>query len=365
MHSEMSASGSKVEQPEDAGLVHVDDNDLPGITRRRSGRGFSYHGPDGKRVADSRTLARIKRLAIPPAYHDVWICPLPNGHIQATGRDHRGRKQYKYHPIWVELSSGNKFSRMLRFGRALPKTRARIDRDLRKPGVPFDKVCATVVWLLENSLIRVGNEEYARANRSYGLTTMRVRHVSLGSNRIEFKFAGKRGIMHLVKLSDRRMARILRQISELPGQKLFHYLDEDGNVKEISSGDVNDYIRAISGSEFTAKDFRTWAATVQTTLDLCKRSGLEGALAAKGAVREAITNVARLLGNTPSICRKSYVHPAVVDAYLSGELKEVSRQPRATLANAEKIVLSLLGEERSDSRRQKSRSVRRAMSNAA
>lgn len=337
----MTAPDSIVEQAEQSGLMHVSDTELPGITRGRQGAGFAYFDPTGDRVTDKAVLRRIKSLAIPPAYKDVWICPFENGHLQASGRDARGRKQYRYHSLWIELSRGNKFGRMLEFGKALPKIRARVDRDLRKRGVPLEKVCATILWLLERSLIRIGNEEYAKSNRSYGLTTLRDRHVSIGSQRMEFKFVGKRGIKHLVSVSDRRMARILGQISDLPGQKLFHYVDESGEVRAVDSSDVNGYLREISGKDFTAKDFRTWAATVLAFTDLSTRQGLSGTRAAKSAVREAISSVAKTLGNTPAIARKSYVHPAVLEAYLDGTPE---RHPLGKPGSnrAERAVLALL-----------------------
>ena len=327
-----------VEQALESGLTYVSHSDLPGITRKRAGSGFVYLAPDGTRIADKATLSRIRKLAIPPAYTDVWICTLENGHIQATGRDARGRKQYRYHDLWTQLSKENKFGRMLEFGRALPNIRKRVDVDLRRHGVPKEKACASVVWLLENSLIRVGNEEYARENKSYGLTTMRSRHATIGQSHIEFKFRGKRGIEHLVRVSDRRIARILRQISELPGQELFCYLDDSGQVRTIGSADINAYLRETTGSDFTAKDFRTWAATALALDDLCNAASLAGTRAAQKAVRDTLARVARQLGNTPAICRKSYVHPGIVQAYLEGKLLEVAGSRR----NIEKCLTRFL-----------------------
>ncbi len=250
-----------VESAQAAGLRYVSDTQ-PGIRRKRAGKGFVYVGTDGKTIRDAKELARIRSLAIPPAYTDVWICPSPNGHIQATGRDARGRKQYRYHPKWREVRDETKFGRMLAFSEALPKIRARLERDLSLPGLPREKVLATVVRLLECTCIRVGNDEYAKSNRSFGLTTLQDRHVEISGSNLRFEFRGKSGKMHKVDLNDRRLARIVQRCQDLPGEDLFQYLDDDGVRQTIGSGDVNDYIREISGQEFTAKDFRTWAGTL-------------------------------------------------------------------------------------------------------
>ena len=305
---------------EEVGLVYVHDN-IPGITREKHGQGFAYRWPDGRLLKEESLLERIKKLAIPPAYTNVWICPIENGHLQATGRDARGRKQYRYHPKWIELTSGNKFSRMISFGQVLPKIRERIDQDLAQHGLPREKVLATVVWFLEKSLIRVGNEEYAKENKSYGLTTLRMRHIKIEGAVIQFHFVGKRGIKHEVAVADRRMARIVRKIQELPGQELFQYLDEEGNAHSVTSADVNAYIREISGKDFTAKDFRTWAATVMALADLSHSCGFTTKRDAKRAVTRVMASVAQQLGNTPAICRKSYVHPGIVSSFVDGSLE--------------------------------------------
>lgn len=302
-----------------AGLAYVSDEE-PGIRRRRAGKGFSYKWPDGATVTDEDTLARIARLAIPPAYTGVWICPDPDGHIQATGRDAKGRKQYRYHRRWTELREGTKFGRMLEFCRALPKIRARIDEDLSRRGLPREKVLATVVRLLETTLIRIGNESYARENRSYGLTTLRDRHADIEGSQIRFEFKGKSGKVWNVELKDRRLARVVRACQDVPGEELFQYIDEDGQRHAVTSGDVNDYLRAITGQDFTAKDFRTWAGTVLAAMALREFEGFDSQAKAKRNITRAIEQVASRLGNTASVCRKSYVHPEVLDAYVEGNL---------------------------------------------
>jgi DNA topoisomerase-1 len=249
---------------EEAGLRYVNDA-MPGIRRRRAGRGFTYAGTDGRRLTDRRVLARIRALAIPPAWTDVWICPIARGHLQATGRDARGRKQYRYHARWREVRDEAKYGRMVAFGQALPRIRRRVEADLALPGLPRERVLAAVVRLLEKTAVRVGNEEYARENRSFGLTTLRNRHAEVGTSRIRFRFRGKGGKETEVELNDRRLARIVARCQELPGQALFTYLDEDGEPRTVDSADVNEYLREISGEEFTAKDFRTWAGTVLAT----------------------------------------------------------------------------------------------------
>jgi DNA topoisomerase I len=308
-----------------AGLRYVNPN-RPGITRRRAGRGFAYLDPSGATVRDPETLARIRSLAVPPAWTDVWICPSPHGHIQATGRDARGRKQYRYHPRWREVRDATKYDRMVAFGLTLPVIRERTERDLQGPGLPRQKVLAAVVMLLEATLIRVGNDEYARQNRSFGLTTMRDRHVDVEGASIEFRFRGKGGREHRVGLRDARLARIVKRCQDLPGQELFQYLDEDGQVQDVDSDDVNRYLREISGQDFTAKDFRTWAGTVAAAWALEELEAFDSQAQAKRNVVRAIERVAAQLGNTPAVCRKSYVHPAVLDAYMEGSIIDALRQ---------------------------------------
>ncbi len=310
-----------VESAQAAGLRYVSDTQ-PGIRRKRAGKGFVYLGPDGKTIRDAKELARIRSLAIPPAYTDVWICPSPNGHIQATGRDARGRKQYRYHPKWREVRDETKFGRMLAFSQALPKIRARLERDLSLPGLPREKVLATVVRLLECTCIRVGNDEYAKSNRSFGLTTLQDRHVEISGSNLRFEFRGKSGKMHKVDLNDRRLARIVERCQDLPGEDLFQYLDDDDVRQTIGSGDVNEYIREISGQEFTAKDFRTWAGTLLAIEALTKIGPFSTQRSAKSNVLKAIDQVAEQLNNTRSVCRKYYVHPAVLESYMDGNLLE-------------------------------------------
>ncbi|MFL5449185.1 MAG: DNA topoisomerase IB [Gemmatimonadales bacterium] len=310
-----------VESAQAAGLRYVSDTQ-PGIRRKRAGKGFVYVATDGKTIRDAKELSRIRSLAIPPAYTDVWICPSPNGHIQATGRDARGRKQYRYHPKWREVRDETKFGRMLGFSQALPKIRARLERDLSLPGLPREKVLATVVRLLECTCIRVGNDEYAKSNRSYGLTTLQDRHVEISGSKLRFEFRGKSGKTHKVDLNDRRLARIVERCQDLPGEDLFQYLDDDEVRQTIGSGDVNEYIRDISGQEFTAKDFRTWAGTLLAIEALTKIGPFSTQRNAKSNVLKAIDKVAEQLNNTRSVCRKYYVHPAVLESYMEGNLLE-------------------------------------------
>jgi DNA topoisomerase I len=314
-----------IESAEEAGLRYVTDAS-PGIRRRRAGRGFSYIGPDGKRVSNRDQVAWIRSLAIPPAWTDVWICTSRRGHLQATGRDARGRKQYRYHPDWRAARDDAKYSRMIAFGQALPAIRRRVDADLRKHGLPRERVLAAVVLLLEKTRLRVGNEEYARDNRSYGLTTLRDRHAEVGSSRIRFRFRSKGGKSSDVELSDARLARIVARCQDLPGQELFAYLDDDGEVRAIGSSDVNDYLRDITGQDFTAKDFRTWSGTVLAAWALKELEGVDSEAQAKRNVVRAVEQVAEWLGNTPAVSRRSYVHPAVIDAYLDGDVVRAARQ---------------------------------------
>jgi DNA topoisomerase-1 len=296
-----------------AGLRYVSDR-RPGIRRTMSSLGFKYHRPDGRIIRNAVELKRIASLAVPPAWTDVWICPDPRGHLQATGRDARGRKQYRYHPLWRQARDETKYERLPAFAAALPKIRARIDADLARPGLPREKILATIVRLLETSLIRVGNDEYARQNRSFGLTTLRNRHVTVEGSSVKFEFRGKSGVRHSVSVTDKRVARIVRSCRDLPGQELFAYLDEDGTCRDVGSGDVNDYLREISGEDFTAKDFRTWAGTVLAFAAFREmHRQKESAVSAKSVVR-VVDAVAGVLGNTRAVCRKSYIHPGIIDA---------------------------------------------------
>jgi DNA topoisomerase-1 len=308
-----------------AGLRYFSD-ESSGLRRKRAGKGFAYYTANNNLVRDRETLKRIKSLAIPPAWTDVWICPHPNGHLQATGRDNKGRKQYRYHARWRNVRDENKYDRMLEFGQVLPKIRKRTERDLAKPGLPREKVLAAIVRLLETTLIRVGNEEYARNNNSFGLTTMRDKHVRVDGGEIRFRFRGKSGVKHDVDLTDRQLATIVKRCRDLPGQELFQYLDESGQQQIIGSADVNDYLREITGSDFTAKDFRTWAGTVLAALALQEFNSFNSQTEAKHHIVRAIENVAKRLGNTPSVCRKAYVHPAVIETYLEGKLLEELQQ---------------------------------------
>lgn len=309
----------------EAGLIYVH-VDRPGITRHRAGKGFFYRDTKGERITDEKTLARIKSLAIPPAWENVWICPSVNGHIQATGRDARGRKQYRYHPRWREVRDETKYEHMIAFGKALPAIRERVEADLRRKGFPKEKVLAAIVRLLETTLIRVGNDRYAKENKSFGLTTMRDRHVEISGSKVHFAFKGKSGVEHEIELRDRRLAAIVKRSQDLPGQELFQYLDHDGSCQTVSSDDVNAYLKEISGEEFTAKDFRTWAGTLLAAEALAGFEAFDSEASAKKNVVQAIESVAARLGNTTTICRKCYVHPAVIDAYLEGDTVESMRQ---------------------------------------
>ena len=301
------------------GLRYVTD-ERPGIRRERCGRGSRYRSAEGRIIRDRHILKRIHSLVIPPAWHDVWICPLDHGHLQATGRDERERKQHLYHPRWREIRDQTKFERLMDFARALPGIRKRLKRDLRHQGFCREKILATVVRLLEVSLIRVGNDEYARDNKSYGLTTMKNRHATVRGAKIKFQFRGKSGKEHVVEVEDRRVARIVRACQDLPGQELFQYVDDAGQKHDVGSGDVNDYLREITGRDFTAKDFRTWAGTISAASELRRLGSVDSGTDARKNVVAAVKATAKSLGNTPAVCRKSYIHPAVIGAYLDGSL---------------------------------------------
>jgi len=332
-----------------AGLRYVTDT-MPGIERKRAGKGFTYVRPDGTRLTDRKEIARIRALAIPPAYTDVWICPYPNGHIQATGRDARGRKQYRYHPRWREVRDETKFGRMLDFTRVLPAIRAQVERDLSRPGLSREKVLATVVSLLECTGIRVGNNEYARANRSFGLTTLRNRHVEISGSKLRFQFRGKSGKIHDVVLTDRRLARIVARCQAIPGETLFQYEDENGVRQTVDSADVNSYLRQIAGQDFTAKDFRTWSGTLLAVAALQELGPAASEREAKSVVLQAIDKVAGQLNNTRAVCRKYYVHPAVFEAYLAGTMMaglgngtaRAAAEAAAGLSDEERAVVRLL-----------------------
>jgi DNA topoisomerase I len=314
-----------VQSAQCAGLRYVS-SERSGIRRIQAPGGFRYIDPAGKVLRDPAQLKRIQSLVIPPAWTDVWICPDPKGHIQATGRDARGRKQHRYHPDWRQVRDETKYHRMLQFAKALPKIRRRVKRDMALPGMPREKALALIVHLLEISLIRVGNEEYARDNNSFGLTTMQDNHVAVRGAKVTFRFRGKSGKTHDVAIEDKRLARLVKHCQDLPGQELFQYIDDEGNVRDIDSGDVNDYLREISGQEFTAKDFRTWAGTVLAAMALQELGQFETKGQAKKNIVQAVERVAKRLGNTPAICRKCYVHPAILDAYLEGSMLETLKQ---------------------------------------
>ena len=334
---------------ESAGLRYVD-SDGPGISRSRDGDGFAYADARGRPVTSPAVLERIRHLAIPPAYTDVWICPKANGHIQATGRDAKGRKQYRYHPKFREVRDSTKFEHLMAFAAALPTIRATIARHMALRGLPREKVLATVVYLLENTLIRVGNEDYARSNESYGLTTLKPDHVAVEGSELHFEFKGKSNKMWRLNFKNKRVASIVKACEELPGQHLFQYVDHDGERHVVHSGDVNDYLREIAGRDITAKDFRTWAGTVLAALALHEFGAIDTQAAGKKNVRTAIEKVSARLGNTPTICRKCYVHPEVFNSYLAGELlleikQEIEselREELPTLRPEEAAVLALL-----------------------
>jgi DNA topoisomerase I len=330
-----------------ARLRYVTDQ-MPGIRRHRSGKGFVYVTPDSKITRDPDELRRFRSLAIPPAWRDVWICPLAHGHLQATGRDARKRKQYRYHPRWREVRDENKYDRMLGFAKKLPAIRRKVAQDLGLPGLPREKVLATVVRLLETSMIRVGNQEYKRQNNSFGLATLQSRHVNVSGASIRFEFRGKSGVRHAVDLNDRRLAKIIKQCRDLPGHELFQYIGDDGERYAIDSADVNDYLRQIAGEEFSSKDFRTWAGTVLAARALGEFHSGDKKAQLKKNILQAIEVVAKRLGNTKAVCRKCYIHPAVIESYTDGSLLQLLRRRAKKARNSahdvahEAAVLALL-----------------------
>jgi DNA topoisomerase-1 len=329
----------------EAGLRYVDPAD-PGIRRQRHGRGFSYVDQNDNEITDEGTLQRIRGIVIPPAWTDVWISPSPNGHIQAMGRDARGRLQYRYHPRWRKTRDANKYERTLAFARALPRLRRAVARDLRARGLPRQKVVAAAVRLLEMTLIRVGNEEYARENKAFGLTTLRNRHATVRGDSLKLTFRGKAGKEHSVGLRDKRLSRIIKSCQELPGQHLFQYVDDEGNVQRVDSDDVNEYLREHMGGDFSAKDFRTWAGTVLAARAF---AALGDEAASPSRVKRAVEEVAEQLGNTPTVCRNCYIHPEIVNSYLDGSLAELMAdraqeklEKARGLRAEERVVLNVL-----------------------
>nr|WP_230413124.1 DNA topoisomerase IB [Paraburkholderia antibiotica] len=338
------------------GLRHADDSKA-GYTRKRAKTGFTYFDATGKRIVDAAVIQRIDSLAIPPAYEDVWICPDARGHLQATGRDARGRKQYRYHSRWRETRDADKYQRMAEFGRALPKIRARVARDLKLRGMPGDKVIAAVVRLLDTTLIRIGSAEYARDNQSYGLTTLRKKHVKIEAGQLRFQFRGKSGIEHDVSVDDPRIRRIVRRCAELPGHDLFQYLDEDGTRRTVGSADINDYLRRASGADFTAKDYRTWAGSV-FALAALRKLVCGSAADARRHLVAIVKEVATLLRNTPAVCRRCYIHPEIIGAFEAAELQSlIPGSPRRGLKVDEVALTTLLAQA---AKRAKKRALRLA-----
>lgn len=318
-HSPPSTQLAPVESARAVGLRYVND-EQPGIRRVKSGTGFRYEDAAGKLVRDEATLKRIRSLVIPPAWTEVWICARDDGHLQATGRDAKGRKQFRYHPLWREVRDATKYDRMIAFGEALPRIRQRVARDLARQGLCREKVLATIVRLIDLTFIRVGNDEYARHNNSYGLTTMKDQHAKVRGERVAFSFRGKSGKYHAITVEDARLARIVKRCQDIPGQELFQWVNGDGKRRDVTSGDVNDYLREVSGSDFTAKDFRTWAGTVLVAEALKATEAFQTERQAKKNIKRAIDAVAEKLGNTPAVCRKCYVHPAVLNGYTARRL---------------------------------------------
>jgi len=345
----MGLADEHVEAAQAAGLRYVTDAS-PGIRRQRRGRGFAYTRPDGAPLVDRAELDRIRKLVIPPRWTDVWICPSPVGHLQVTARDARGRKQYRYHARYRAIRDETKFERLIEFSEVLPAIRERVERDISLTTLSREKVLATVVWLLEKTFIRVGSDEYARDNGSFGLTTLRRRHVEVTGATLRFEFRGKSGVPHSVALTDRRIARIVQRCQELPGQELFQYLDADGGRQSVDAGDINQYLREIAGRQVTAKDFRTWAGTMLAAAALRGIGAFTSEKEANGNIVRAIDQVAKRLGNTRAVCRKYYVHPALLEAYLEGFTlppETPERQARDTSRTAglrrdERAVVELL-----------------------
>jgi DNA topoisomerase-1 len=332
----------------EASLVYVSDTG-PGIRRQRAGRGFRYVLPGGERLEDFDELARVRKLAIPPAWTDVWISPDPDGHIQATGRDARGRKQYRYHPRWAEVRDQAKYGSLIAFANALPSIRTQIDHDLRRHGLPRERIVASIVWLLDKTMIRVGNDSYARENKSFGLTTLRQKHAELNGSELRLNFKGKSGKEWRLELRDRRVVRVIRSAQELPGQQLFQYQDSDGNRHLVHSDDVNRYIRDASGADFSSKHFRTWGGTIAAAGLLARQALPDSKAAAKRHLNEVVDRVAQMLGNTRSVCRKCYIHPQAIESWLDGRLVEEIKQarrrmrgPRPGLDEEETLVLHWL-----------------------
>lgn len=313
----MIPSDEHVESAEAAGLRYVTDA-APGIRRQRRGRGFAYFDANGEVIRDKAELERIRKLVIPPRWTSVWICPNPSGHLQVTARDARGRKQYRYHPKYRAVRDETKFGRMIAFSEILPLIRERVERDIALPELARDKVLATVVWLLERTLIRVGNDEYARDNGSFGLTTLRRRHVTVTGAKLRFEFRGKSGVPHSVAITDRRIARVVQRCQELPGQELFQYLDDEGRRQSVDAGDINEYLRRATGRQVTAKDFRTWAGTTLAAASLRELGPSKTEKQAKANIVAAIDQISKRLGNTRAVCRKYYVHPVILEAYFDG-----------------------------------------------
>ena len=339
-----SSAQDPLEAARAARLRYVHD-DKPGIRREVRDNGFIYFSPDGSEITEDKVLSRINALAIPPAYTDIWICPVANGHIQATARDAKGRKQYRYHERWRTIRDQTKYDRMFAFANALPILRARVESDLNRSGMPREKVIAAIVRLLETTNIRVGNEEYARDNEHYGLTTLKNEHVKVMGGRVNFRFTGKSGKAHDITLRDSRLAKIVARCQDLEGQELFQFVDDEGITHKIHSEDVNEYIHAVAGESFTAKDFRTWSGTILCALCLADFSDFDTDRQAKKNITTAIKQVSQQLGNTPAVCRKCYVHPAILDRYLAGTLVKGLREPtrnQSKLKNEEAAVLSLL-----------------------
>ncbi|MHA6493012.1 DNA topoisomerase IB [Pseudomonas borbori] len=318
--------------------LHYVDDSQPGISRRLLRGKFCYFNPQGQRIRDEQQIARINALAIPPAYRDVWICTDPNGHLQATGRDARGRKQYRYHPRWREIRDTNKYERMIQFGLALPKLRKTLQLHLALTDHGREKVMATVITLLDETLIRIGNARYAKENRSYGLTTLRNRHVDVKGNAVRFHFRGKSGVEHEVKVTDPRLARIIRRCLELPGQHLFQYIDEQGQRHPVTSSDINAYLREMTGADFTAKDYRTWAGSA-LALALLQELEWQPETTAKKHTVEMVKQVASQLRNTPAVCRSCYIHPAILEAFANGELAQLPRSRSRKHLNREEVAL--------------------------